>query len=227
MSAACPRKARCCRASLEALFGLLAVVEQPETAQLLVRGDRNHQLKLLKATRRRCESLGADAQKQVDLVFREVKEALERDPSSEMTTRSLAERGGLVAFYDSAYTVLSLPVHSNLRDLERQLGLDQEGHPSSIRWGLNIDGLDESLMLLADILIRATTAMCGFFNLGHQGDLEEIRSRYAPLAARMLEGMPNNGVEQTPKERRGFTRHSGFPTTLAAVPLCGQWRRSS
>lgn len=187
-----------CRASLEALFGLLAVVERADTAPLLVSGDRHHQLKLLKATLRRYESLGAVAQQQVDVVLREVKEALERDPSPEMTTRCLAERGGLVALYDSAYAILSLSVHSNLRDLERQLGLDQDGNPSFIRWGPNLEGLDESLMLLADTLIRATTAVCGLFKLGHEGELQEIRRSYAPLAATIVEGMPNHAVEPTP-----------------------------
>ena len=50
-----------CRASLESLFGLLAVVNHADTAQLLVRSDRHHQLKLLKATLRLGETLGADA----------------------------------------------------------------------------------------------------------------------------------------------------------------------
>jgi len=184
-----------CRTSLEALFGLLAVVERPDTTELLVKGDRHHQLNLLKATRRRGESLGPDAQQQVEVTLREVKAALNQNPSPEMRTRCLAERGGLVDLYDSAYAVLSLPVHSNLRDLERQLGLNPEGHPSSIRWGPNLEGLDESLMLLVDILIRAATTMCGFFHLGHERNLQEIRNSYAWLAAAMLEGMANNGVK--------------------------------
>ncbi len=192
-----------CRASLEALFGLLAVVERADTAQLLVRGDRHHQLRLLKATLRRSESLGPEAQQKAALVLQDVKNDLERDPGPEMTTHCLAERGGLVALYDSAYKILSLSVHSNLRDLERQLGLNQDGSPSAVGWGPNLEGLDESLMLLTDTLIRATTAMCGLFNLGHQEELQVIRRSYAPLAERMLERMPNNSVEPTPEKRRG------------------------
>lgn len=176
-----------CRASLEALFGLLAVVERIDTARLLIRSDRHHQLDLLKATLRRHESLDTDSQRQAAVTLQDVKNDLERDPSPKMTTRCLAERGGLVALYDSAYKILSLPVHSNLRDLERQLGLDKAGNPTSIGWGPNLQDLDQMLMLIADTLTRAVTAMCGFFNLGHQEDLHAIRSSYAPLAASVVE----------------------------------------
>jgi len=178
-----------CRASLEALFGLLAVVERIDTAELLIKGDRHHQLDLLKATLRRHEGLDADAQRKASVKLQDVKDNLEREPSPKMTTRCLAERGGLLALYDSAYKILSLPVHSNLRDLERQLGLDGAGNPTSIAWGPNLEGLDGLLMLVADTLTRAVTAMCGFFNLGHQEDLQAIRGSYAPLAASVVKAM--------------------------------------
>lgn len=176
-----------CRASLEALFGLLAVVESIDTARLLIRGDRHHQLDLLKATLRRRESLDSDAQRRAAVTLQHVKDDLKRNPSPKITTRCLAERGGLVPLYDSAYKILSLPVHSNLRDLERQLGLDKDGSPTSIGWGPNLEDLDHLLMLIADTLSRAVTAMCGLFTLGHQEDLEAIRSSYESLVASVVE----------------------------------------
>ena len=58
-----------CRASLETLFGLVAVANRADTAKLLVRGDRHHQLKLLKATLRRGQTLGAELVKEATLVL--------------------------------------------------------------------------------------------------------------------------------------------------------------
>jgi Family of unknown function (DUF5677) len=185
-----------CRATLETLFGLVAVVDRADTAQLLVRGDRHHQRRLLKATLRRGESIGAEAVQEAALVLDDVENDLARDPDPEMTTQCLAERAGLLASYDSAYKILSLSVHSNLRDLERQLSLDADGNPSTIKWGANFEGLDESLMLIADVLIRATTAICRLFNLGYQQELEAIRGSYAPLAATIVE-RPNQGLQPT------------------------------
>ena len=191
-----------CRASLETLFGLVAVVYHADTAQLLVRGDRHHRLKLLKATLRRGETVGADAVKEATLVLDELKKDLAEDPDAELTTWSLAERAGLLPLYDSAYRILSLSVHSNLRDLERQLSLNADGNPSTINWGPNFESLDESLMLVGDVFIRGTNAICSLFNLGHQEELEAIRRCYSPLAARILERMPNQSVESTAEKRR-------------------------
>jgi hypothetical protein len=180
-----------CRASLETLFGLIAVVDRADTAQLLVRGDRHHQRRLLKATLRRGESIGAVAVQKAALVLDDVEDDLTQDPDLEMTTTDLAERAGLRSLYDSAYKILSLSVHSNLRDLERQLSLDAGGNPSAIKWGPTSEGLEELLLLIADVLIRGITAICGLFNLDHGQELEAIRGNYAPLAARVLERMPN------------------------------------
>ena len=187
-----------CRASLEALFGLLAVVERIDTARLLIKADRHHRLDLLKATLRRHESLNADAQRQTAVTLQDVKNDLERDPSPKITTRCLAEWGGLVALYDSAYKILSLPVHSNLRDLERQLGLDKNGNPTSIGWGPTLEGLDHLLMLIAETLTRAVAAMCGLFDLGHQENLQAIRNTYAPLAASVVEAVGSDGEHTVP-----------------------------
>ena len=101
-----------CRASLEALFGSLAVVEQPDTAQLLARGDRHHQSRLLKATLQGGESLGDDDQQRVLATLQEIKEDLKREPSPEIMTECLAQRAGLVELYNSAYKLLSLSVDS-------------------------------------------------------------------------------------------------------------------
>jgi uncharacterized protein DUF5677 len=192
-----------CRASLETLFGLVAVVDRAETAELLVRGDRHHQRRLLKATLRRGDSIGAEAVEKAALVLGDVENALAQDRGREMTTAELAERAGLRSFYDSAYKILSLSVHSNLRDLERQLSLDADGNPSAIKWGPTSEGLEELLLLIADVFLLAISAICRLFNLDHGQELKGIRESYAPLAASVLERMPNNGVESTPEKRRG------------------------
>jgi hypothetical protein len=176
-----------CRASLEALFGLLAVVDKVDTAELLIRADRYHRSDLLKATLRRHESFDADTQRQVTALLQELKEDLAGDPTPNMKTRCLAERAGQIALYDSIYKVLSLPVHSNLRDLERQLGLDNDGNPTSIGWGPNLDGLDHLLMIVAQTLILAVTAMCRLFTLDHQEDIQSLGNRYAAQAASVVE----------------------------------------
>ena len=187
-----------CRAGLEALFGLLAVIERLETAQDLIRADPRQQRRLLNATLRRGDSLGAHALQEAASVLDEVRQSLNQNPSPEITTRCLAEWGRVGDLYDSAYAILSLSVHANLRDLERQLELDHAGNPRCIRWGPTLDGVDESLLLLVDIVVRAATGMCELFKLGHDGELKEIRGSYAALAAGILERMPNNSVEPTP-----------------------------
>lgn len=178
-----------CRASLEALFGLLAVVEKADTAEFLIKADRRHRLNLLKAKQRLSAGLDADTERQVTRLIREIEKDLKRDPSPKIKngeTRHLAERAGQLAMYNSAYKLLSLSVHSNLRDLERQLGLDDNGKPTSIGWGPNLDGLDELLMTVAETLLRAVTALCCLFTLGHREELQVLRDRYAGYAAQTV-----------------------------------------
>jgi hypothetical protein len=175
-----------CRASLEALFALLAVIEKRDTAHFLVKGDRHHQRDLLKATLKTYENISVEERQKVCALLQGINEDLERDPSPKINTRCLAQWGGLIALYDSAYKFLSLPAHSNLRDLERQLSLDKDGNPTSISWGPNLDGLDHLLLIVADTLIRAATAMCSFSRFDHQAELQAIRSSYAVQASSVI-----------------------------------------
>jgi hypothetical protein len=181
-----------CRASLEALFGLLAVAEKADTAMLLVKADRYHRQKLLEAKLRLSDlpghnDLDAATQRQIACEIQLIKEDLERDPSPQLNTLELAKRADQLALYESAYRLLSLPVHSNLRDLERQLGFNDEGKPTSVGWGPNLDGLDHLLMTVAETLLRAVATMCCLFTLGHEEELKALRDRYVAQALSVVE----------------------------------------
>lgn len=176
-----------CRASLEALFGFIAVAEKADTAELLVKADRYDQSSLLKAVLRRSESLNAHSQQQTTALLQEIKEDLERNPSSALNARDLAERAGQIALYDSLYKVLSLSVHSNLRDLEQQLSLDDDGIPTLIGWGPKLDGLDDLLLIVTQILLLAVSTMCRLFRLEHQEEIQLLDKQYTTLVASVVD----------------------------------------
>ena len=183
-----------CRASLEALFGLLAVVEKPDIADLLVKADRYQRRDLLKARLSILlfHSPDADALPQVTSCLQEIEENVKRDPSPKeerkATALKLADRADQIGLYYSAYKLLSLPVHSNLRDLERQLGLDENGTPTSIGWGPTLEGLDHLLMTVAETLLRGVTAICRLFTLGHEEEIQVLRDRYAAQVVSVVGG---------------------------------------
>jgi hypothetical protein len=180
-----------CRCALEALFALAAIKAEEDTATALILADRYHQLDLLKAARKQAElkeQAGKKSGDKADLSsgIAELEQDLKQNPSPRLTTKDLAERAGLLEMYYSAYKLLSLSVHSNLRDLEQQLGLDAEGHIQTIWWGPNPHGIDGILMAAAESLLRASALMADLFQIDGQ-NIKDLIDRFTELTKPLLD----------------------------------------
>jgi len=139
-----------CRCVLEALFALAAIRADESTTTKLIRGDRHHQLKMLENARElaRDPNAAPDLRANLSLVEAKIarlKRELRADPGKPPSTKALAIAGGLPSLYRSTYSMLSLTVHSNLRDLERQLALDSHGNLSGLQWDPDPRRIDEIL----------------------------------------------------------------------------------
>lgn len=179
-----------CRCALEALFALAAIKAKEDTAIALVQADRHHQLDLLKAARKQTELKEQSRERSDDKAelthkIAELEVNLKQNPAPRLKTKDLAERAGLLGLYYSAYTLLSLSVHSNLMDLEQQLGLDAEGHMQTIWWGPNSHGIDAILMTAAESLLKASALMIDLFQIDGQ-NIKDLTGRFTELTKPLL-----------------------------------------
>lgn len=157
-----------CRGVLEALFTLSAIRSDGSVVTKLIRGDRRHQLRMLEKARElgKDPNTASDAAANLSLVEAEIdrlKRALKDDPGEPPSIKELATAGGLVPLYRSAYSILSLTVHSNLRDLERQLALDSDGNISGLFWGPDPRRIDEILFTVSEAQIMCCEAILAVF----------------------------------------------------------------
>lgn len=127
----------------------------------------------------------ADNKAALNRKIAEIEQDLKQNPAPRLTTKDLAERAGLLDMYYSAYKLLSLSVHSNLRDLEQQLGLDAEGHIQTIWWGPNPHEINALLMMAADSLLRASSLMADLFQIDEQ-NIKDLSGRFTELAKTVL-----------------------------------------
>jgi hypothetical protein len=159
-------------------------------AAKLIRGDRRHQLKMLENSRELAKDpIAAQALRDnlslVETKIERLKQELKDDPGEPSLTKDLAIAGGLQSLYQSAYAFLSLTVHSNLRDFERQLAVDADGNLSGLFWGPDPRRLEQTLFGSAEAQIMCCEAVVVLFALP-VADVAQLRERYRGLSKSIL-----------------------------------------
>jgi len=179
-----------CRCALEAAFSLHAIAKDDDTISQLIQGDRRHQLRLLKNARELLQNPQSVLRQQTteqELAARisELEESLRTDRGEPPKIKDLANKGGLLELYYSAYAILSLTVHSNLRDLEKQLGLDDRGHISTLYWGPDPRTVDEVLFTASEAIMLSCDAVAEIFDVPIE-QISQLKQKRRELAETLL-----------------------------------------
>jgi hypothetical protein len=95
----------------------------------------------------------------------------------ELQTQWFANRAGLSDYYNSAYSLFSMSVHANVRDLEELVVADIEGNVKEILSGPDVTGIPPLLLTAGEALILITYDVSRYFNLGLEKQLEVLHER--------------------------------------------------
>lgn len=167
------------RALLEAVFSLVALAKDEQLVRDYVHEDQKNRLKFLK----KYEQLhGGNFPKGIT---KEEIQALEAELRSDIGTRQIkvrtteewSQEAGLHAWYLTAYAVLSLSVHSKVRDLEGYLTLDDKGEIREFNWGPNTNGTKEILVTIIEAMLVSFESVSASFEQDKTARISSLHTR--------------------------------------------------
>jgi len=115
-------------------------------------------------------SFEPDVIKQMDEEQRKLTEELVNVSKRRLSTRDIAERGGMLGHYLSRYALLSQTVHNGLRDLDCHYIATANGDLGNLRWAPGVEQLGDLLSEVSGTLFIATSRAMMIFGLDHDGD---------------------------------------------------------
>lgn len=125
------------RSILEALFTLCALSKKIELCDIYIQADQKKRLKQLNKLRLLKSGLPPEAKEsEIQKLEQELKKDVEEKGIKLLNVEQWAKEAGQHDIYLSAYTVLCDPVHTNVKDLERYLVLDENNELKGFNWGL-------------------------------------------------------------------------------------------
>lgn len=171
------------RSLFDAAFAISAAAKSEDVMREYVNDDIYRRIRILKKIKGNPKMLerilNNDVDKQIESLLSELYDTKKKMKPKEITSRYLAEKAGLLDFYDTAYVYFSSTVHSGVRDLEQYLSVDSKGNIKELIWGPSVTGLDRLLLITFETMLIVFKTAIGLFSLSvnELGLLEEDYSK--------------------------------------------------
>ena len=108
----------------------------------------------------------------------------EIDEKKVMPLRSqyLAQKAGMLGHYNTQFVLLCRSVHSRVRDLEQYLGDGPLEELQTLKWGPDVDGIDDILGAAYECLFIASKAVTELFEVSElDGKFQSSWKAYVQL----------------------------------------------
>lgn len=166
------------RTLLEVLFRIGAISKNREIAKAYVLEDERHRKKFLNKFKLLSDSIKeAHGNPELDDLLSTLNQNIHEKDIKELQTQWFANKAGLDDYYHSAYSLFSLSVHANVRDLEELVVADTEGNIKEILSGPDVTGIPPLLLTAGEALILITYDISKYFKLGLEKQLEKLHER--------------------------------------------------
>ena len=167
------------RAMLEAIFSLVAIGNDPSLAYDYVYEDRNSRLKFLQKFMELHHGKLPEGSSETEIqkLEKELKDDIVSNPRKVRTTKEWAQEADLLSWYLTAYPLLSMSVHSKVRDLEQYLILDDKGEIKEFKWGPDDTGVEIVLFTIIEGLLISLKSVLGVFKKDKNEQIDCLRGR--------------------------------------------------
>jgi hypothetical protein len=88
--------------------------------------------------------------------------------AKKLTTEELSKLAGMHEWYTTDYALLSKATHTNVRDLEVYLSLDDAGELQHLRYAPSIEEIPNLILTAAHVILIAADAVAGVFKIDFQ-----------------------------------------------------------
>jgi len=166
------------RTLLEILFRIRAISKSREIAQAYILEDEQHRKKFINKFKQLSDSVKeAQGNPELDDLLNTLNQNIAERDIKELQTQWFANKAGLDDFYNSAYSLFSLSVHANVRNLEELVVADEKGNIKEFLYGPDVTGIPLLLLTAGEALIMITYDISRIFKLNLKEQLEAIHHR--------------------------------------------------
>jgi hypothetical protein len=177
-----PQSGVLARAMIEALFSLCAIAKNEKYANDFILENQKHRLKFLNKFRQLHGGLPPDSYKEeVDLLEQKLKDEIKSGEIKEKSTEQWSRDADMHDWYLTAYSLLSVSVHSKVKDLERYLVLNDKEDIVEFRWGPDDHDIEKILMTLIQGILTALNCACSLFNQKQEFEVRNFQERLNSL----------------------------------------------
>ncbi len=175
------------RSLVEGMFLMVAITKEKEYSRKIVEQDILEREKTCKAIRRNIiagihkleEPTLDEIEKQIEDLKIEIKEKCIK----KINKRDLSIAAGLESYYDTIYHLLSGTVHINPRDLEQYLDLTEERKIREIKWGPEIEEIEDILFSTVEIMVSVLESISNMFEIKLEEEWPSIYAEYKAFGA--------------------------------------------
>jgi hypothetical protein len=173
------------RTMLETIFSLCAIQKEPKLANDYAREDQHNRLKFLNKFKVLHGGNLPDDVTQDELVEleNELKQDIGKNQSKVRSTEQWAEKAGMHDWYLSAYAMLSMSVHTKVRDLEDYMIRDNKEEVREFQWGPSDIGIQEVLMTAIEAMLVSLNAATMVFKMDKTAPINSLHNRLQNLVS--------------------------------------------
>ena len=173
------------RALLESVFAVRALIRDESFVERYIASDLPHRKKLINKLKQNAYPVFEEANAAIrdeDVESLDI-EIVEHDARS-ISAEELSRAAGMHDWYLSAYSMLSQPVHSSVREMDRYLTIDALGEVKALQYGPSSEEIPHLVLTACRAVLLGVGAAAEFFSkpvFTAQEHLDFIESRLAEL----------------------------------------------
>jgi len=168
------------RCLLEGMFAIVAIGLETNFAFDLVNNDLFEQRRVLIGCLE-LKHLNNEQRRYAKEKLIDVKKEIKEKNIKKITTKNIAEKSGLLDFYNSAYRVLSGTIHASIRDLQQYLKVDLKGKIDGLLWGPDIDDIDFILLTGIEDMLYILEGVFQVFSIKDKDEFESLSKRFKSI----------------------------------------------
>jgi hypothetical protein len=162
------------RATIESVFATRAVAIDKEAWRAFITDDLFQRRKLIRRARQHDHINLEGLRKAITPDLVESLEQQIRDSGAKpLKTEELSKMAGMHDWYTTHYALLSKATHTNVRELEDYLSLDESEEFLELRYAPSMEEIPHLILIAAHVILVAADAAAGVFEIDFQAKMQD------------------------------------------------------
>jgi hypothetical protein len=162
------------RATIESVFATRAVAIDKEAWRAFINDDLFQRRKLIRRAQQHDHiNLEGLREALTQEVIDHLEQQIEASGATPLKTEDLSKRAGMHEWYTTHYALLSKASHTNVRQLEAYLSLDESSEIRGVTYAPSMEEIPHLVLTAAHCILLAAEAVAGVFEIDFQAKMRD------------------------------------------------------